>query len=150
MLIDRKISILKFKMNNKMKTDFTKLSPKKQDESKTVKFTVNEKAGIVVCTLIDRWFGKRFTAKTRVHDVDKWNEKKGRAIAFNKAKRNELLYNIKQCDKELSDMRAYFEELINKIEKRKQLNEVYLAGVNDELNDLMGNPKAELTEEVKF
>lgn len=120
-----------------MKQKFTDLSLKKQDESKTVTFHVNKEKGVVVCRLYDRWYDMYHIGKAHCLSTDKFSEKTGRALAFNRARQKELSHNIEMLDL----MRKNLEELYNielaRLEKRKQLNEIYLAGVEDELKELV-------------
>lgn len=119
------------------KKNFTDLSIKDQDKSKTVKFFVDAEQGVVVCRLYDRWDDIFHTAKTRCHDVDKFNEKKGRAIAFNKAKRKELLHNLKNVEMEKKYLDELYNARVEALTKRAHINTIYLEGVNLALEDLM-------------
>lgn len=120
------------------KTKFTNLSFKKQDASNTVKFFVDDKNGVVVCRLYDRWYDIFHTAKTKVHDADKFSEKTGRAIAFNKARRKELEHNLAMIANEREQIKQAYQRYMGMLDKREHVNQIYLAGVQDELNELMG------------
>lgn len=119
------------------KSNFLSLSIKKQDQSKTVKFFVNEEKGTVVCRLYDRWYDMYHVGKAQCHDVDEFNEKRGRAIAFNRARQKELEYNLKH----IAEDRAYWQEVcdeqIVQYNKREEINTIYLEGVKDELKNLI-------------
>jgi len=121
----------------KRKTNFIDMSIKQQDKSQTVKFHVDKKHGVVVCTLRDRVYGDYYTAVTRCHDVDTFDEKKGRAIAFNKARRKELEAHLKMIDMEKAMLDKWYNEAIADLEKRTHNNIIYLTGVNDDLAELM-------------
>ena len=120
-----------------MKSNFTKMSPEQQDKSNTVKFHDDEKNGVTVCTLYDRWYGRRFTAKTRCHEVDQYDQQIGRAIAFNKARRKELLSDIEIINYQRKELTRMYEEEMNRLDKSEGLKHIYLAGVNEELRELM-------------
>ena len=124
-----------------MKSKFTELSIAKQNESKTVRFFTNKKSGLTVCRLYDRWEDRHFTAQTHCLDVDKYSEKKGRAIAFNKARRKELVTNIKELNEEYACIKEYYETILNNVAKRIHIKKIYLAGVEDELRELMNTDK---------
>ena len=121
-----------------MKSNFTKMSPEQQDQSNTVKFHDDEKNGVTVCTLYDRWYGRRFIAKTRCHEVDQYDQQVGRAIAFNKARRKELLSDIDIINYQRKELTRMYEEEMNRLDKSEGLKHIYLAGVNEELLELMG------------
>jgi len=121
-----------------MKSNFTKMSPEQQDMSNTVKFHDDEKNGVTVCTLYDRWYGRRFIAKTRCHEVDQYDQQVGRAIAFNKARRKELLSDIEIINYQRKELTRMYEEEMNRLDKSEGLKHIYLAGVNEELRELMG------------
>lgn len=120
-----------------MKSNFTKMSPEKQDKSNTVKFHDDAKNGVTVCTLYDRWYGRRFIAKTRCHEVDQYDQQVGRAIAFNKARRKELLSDIEIINYQRKELTRMYEEEMNRLDKSEGLKHIYLAGVNEELRELM-------------
>lgn len=120
-----------------MKQKFTMLPASEQDKSKTVTFHDDEKNGVTVCRLYDRWNDRYFTAKTRVHDVDQYDKMKGRAIAFNKARRKELLNDLAGIEADRAYITERFEELMNKLDQREGLKHIYLMGVEDELRELM-------------
>ena len=122
-----------------MKSKFTNLSIAKQNESNTVKFFTDRETGVTVCRLYDRWNDRYFTAKTRCLDVDKFSEKKGRAIAFNKARRKELLADLNECHRDFVTLREYANSVLSKISERMEIKRIYLAGVEDELRELMNN-----------
>ena len=121
-----------------MKSNFTKMGPEQQDMSNTVKFHDDEKNGVTVCTLYDRWYGRRFIAKTRCHEVDQYDQQVGRAIAFNKARRKELLSDIDIINYQRKELTRMYEEEMNRLDKSEGLKHIYLAGVNEELRELMG------------
>lgn len=121
-----------------MKSNFTKMSPEQQDMSNTVKFHDDEKNGVTVCTLYDRWYGRRFIAKTRCHEVDQYDQQVGRAIAFNKARRKELLSDIEIINYQRKELTRMYEEEMNRLDKSEGLKHIYLAGVDEELHELMG------------
>lgn len=121
-----------------MKSNFTKMSPEQQDMSNTVKFHDDEKNGVTVCTLYDRWYGRRFIAKTRCHEVDQYDQQVGRAIAFNKARRKELLSDIDIINYQRKELTRMYEEEMNRLDKSEGLKHIYLAGVDEELRELMG------------
>lgn len=129
------------------KTKFTSLSIKKQDASNTVKFHVDEKNGVVVCRLYDRWYDTFHTAKTKVHGADKFSEKTGRAIAFNKARRKELEHNLAMIEAERAEIQRVYNEYMGRLAKREHINNIYLAGVQDELDELMGVERPDTVEE---
>ena len=120
-----------------MKSKFTSLSFAEQDKSKTVKFHDDEKNGVTVCRLYDRWNNRYFTAKTKVHDVDQYDKQTGRAIAFNKARRKELLNDLSCIEADRAFITARYEELMNQLDQREGLKHIYLMGVEDELHELM-------------
>ena len=122
-----------------MKTNFTKMSPEQQDMSNTVKFHDDEKNGVTVCTLYDRWYGRRFIAKTRCHEVDQYDQRVGRAIAFNKARRKELLSDIDIINYQRKELTRMYEEEMNRLDKSEGLKHIYLAGVDEELRELMND-----------
>ena len=122
-----------------MKSNFTKMSPEQQDMSNTVKFHDDEKNGVTVCTLYDRWYGRRFIAKTRCHEVDQYDQRIGRAIAFNKARRKELLSDIDIINYQRKEMTRMYEEEMNRLDKSEGLKHIYLAGVDEELRELMND-----------
>lgn len=113
------------------------MSPEKQDKSNTVKFHDDAKNGVTVCTLYDRWYGRRFIAKTRCHEVDQYDQQVGRAIAFNKARRKELLSDIEIINYQRKELTRMYEEEMNRLDKSEGLKHIYLAGVNEELRELM-------------
>lgn len=121
-----------------MKSNFTKMSPEQQDMSNTVKFHDDEKNGVTVCTLYDRWYGRRFIAKTRCHEVDQYDQQVGRAIAFNKARRKELLSDIDIINYQRKELTRMYEDEMNRLDKSEGLKYIYLAGVAEELRELMG------------
>ena len=120
-----------------MKSNFTNMSPEQQDMSNTVKFHDDEKNGVTVCTLYDRWYGRRFIAKTRCHEVDQYDQRVGRAIAFNKARRKELLSDIDIINYQRKELTRMYEEEMNRLDKSEGLKHIYLAGVDEELRELM-------------
>ena len=120
-----------------MKSKFTKMSPEQQDKSNTVKFYDDAKNGVTVCTLYDRWYGRRFIAKTRCHEVDQYDQQVGRTIAFNKARRKELLSDIEIINYQRKELTRMYEEEMNRLDKSEGLKHIYLAGVNEELRELM-------------
>ena len=122
-----------------MKSNFTKMSPEQQDMSNTVKFHDDEKNGVTVCTLYDRWYGRRFIAKTRCHEVDQYDQRVGRAIAFNKARRKELLSDIDIINYQRKELTRMYEEEMNRLDKSEGLKHIYLAGVDEELRELMNS-----------
>ena len=132
-----------------MKSNFTKMSPEQQDMSNTVKFYDDEKNGVTVCTLYDRWYGRRFIAKTRCHEVDQYDQQVGRAIAFNKARRKELLSDIEIINYQRKELTRMYEEEMNRLDKSEGLKHIYLAGVNEELHELMGENYSEDHNETK-
>ena len=132
-----------------MKSNFTKMSPDQQDQSNTVKFHDDEKNGVTVCTLYDRWYGRRFIAKTRCHEVDQYDQQVGRAIAFNKARRKELLSDIEIINYQRKELTHMYEEEMNRLDKSEGLKHIYLAGVNEELRELIGEYYPEDTCETK-
>lgn len=125
-----------------MKAKFTNLSLAEQDKSKTVKFTTDVENGVTVCRLYDRWYDRYFIGVTRCHDVDTFDEKKGRAIAFNKARRKELIADLAELNNEREYVTRRYEEIMNQLDKREGLKHIYLAGVNEELDELMGTAPA--------
>ena len=129
-----------------MKSNFTKMSPEQQDMSNTVKFHDDEKNGVTVCTLYDRWYGRRFIAKTRCHEVDQYDQQVGRAIAFNKARRKELLSDIEIINYQRKELTRMYEEEMNRLDKSEGLEHIYLAGVNEELRELMGENYTPMSE----
>lgn len=129
-----------------MKSNFTKMSPKQQDMSNTVKFHDDEKNGVTVCTLYDRWYGRRFIAKTRCHEVDQYDQQVGRAIAFNKARRKELLSDIEIINYQRKELTRMYEEELNRLDKSEGMKHIYLAGVDEELRELMNDPVQTTTE----
>ena len=129
-----------------MKSNFTKMSPKQQDMSNTVKFHDDEKNGVTVCTLYDRWYGRRFIAKTRCHEVDQYDQQVGRAIAFNKARRKELLSDLEIINYQRKELTRMYEEEMNRLDKSEGLKHIYLAGVDEELRELMNDPVQTTTE----
>ena len=124
------------------------MSPEQQDMSNTVKFHDDEKNGVTVCTLYDRWYGRRFIAKTRCHEVDQYDQQIGRAIAFNKARRKELLSDIDIINYQRKELTRMYEEEMNRLDKSEGLKHIYLAGVNEDLRELMGENYLEDTCEV--
>lgn len=116
---------------------FTSLSIKEQDKSNTVKFYVDKAKGVTICRLYDRWNDRYFTAKTTCLDVDKFSEKTGRAIAFNKARRKELLSDIRNLEQLRDLVVKEYENLLKSIDHRQGLKHIYLAGVDEELTELM-------------
>ena len=128
-----------------MKSNFTKMSPEQQDMSNTVKFHDDEKNGVTVCTLYDRWYGRRFIAKTRCHEVDQYDLRVGRAIAFNKARRKELLSDIDIINYQRKELTRMYEEEINRLDKSEGLKHIYLAGVDEELRELMNDGQCDDT-----
>ena len=122
-----------------MKSNFTKMSPEQQDMSNTVKFHDDEKNGVTVCTLYDRWYGRRFIAKTRCHEVDQYDQRVGRAIAFNKARRKELLSDIDIINYQRKELTRMYEEEMNRLDKSEGLKHIYLAGVDEDLRELMND-----------
>ena len=129
-----------------MKSNFTKMSPKQQDMSNTVKFHDDEKNGVTVCTLYDRWYGRRFIAKTRCHEVDQYDQQVGRAIAFNKARRKELLSDLEIINYQRKELTRMYEEEMSRLDKSEGLKHIYLAGVDEELRELMNDPVQTTTE----
>ncbi len=129
-----------------MKSNFTKMSPKQQDMSNTVKFHDDEKNGVTVCTLYDRWYGRRFIAKTRCHEVDQYDQQVGRAIAFNKARRKELLSDLEIINYQRKELTRMYEEELNRLDKSEGMKHIYLAGVDEELRELMNDPVQTTTE----
>ena len=123
-----------------MKSNFTKMSPEQQDMSNTVKFHDDEKNGVTVCTLYDRWYGRRFIAKTRCHEVDQYDQQVGRAIAFNKARRKELLSDLEIINYQRKELTRMYEEEMSRLDKSEGLKHIYLAGVDEELRELMNDP----------
>lgn len=119
------------------KSNFLTLPIKKQDQSKTVKFYVNEEKGTVVCRLYDRWYDIYHVGKAQCLDSDKFEEKRGRAIAFNRARQNELLFNIKNILEERDRLNEWYKEESKRLDKREDLNQIYLSGVESELNELV-------------
>lgn len=126
-----------------MKSNFTKMSPEQQDLSNTVKFHDDAKNGVTVCTLYDRWYGRRFIAKTRCHEVDQYDQQIGRAIAFNKARRKELLSDIEIINYQRKELTRMYEEEMNRLDKSEGLKHIYLAGVDEDLRELMGEFSSE-------
>ena len=120
-----------------MKSNFTKMSPEQQDMSNTVKFYDNEKNGVTICILYDRWFGRRFIAKTRCHEADQYDQQVGRAIAFNKARRKELLSDIDIINYQRKELTRMYEAEMNRLDKREGLKHIYLAGVDEDLRELI-------------
>ena len=114
------------------------LSLAEQDKSKTVKFKSDPKSGVTVCRLYDRWNDRYFVGVTRCHDVDNFDERKGRAIAFNKARRKELLADIANIDWSRREVTRQYEDTMKWYDRREGLKRIYLAGVEDELAELMG------------
>lgn len=132
-----------------MKSNFTKMSPKQQDKSNTVKFHDDEKNGVTVCTLYDRWYGRRFIAKTRCHEVDQYDQQVGRAIAFNKARRKELLSDLEIINYQRKELTRMYEEEMSRLDKSEGLKHIYLAGVDEELRELMnGMPTFDETDDL--
>ena len=129
-----------------MKSNFTKMSPKQQDLSNTVKFHDDEKNGVTVCTLYDRWYGRRFIAKTRCHEVDQYDQQIGRAIAFNKARRKELLSDLEIINYQRKELTRMYEEEMSRLDKSEGMKHIYLAGVDEELRELMNDPVQTTTE----
>lgn len=129
-----------------MKSNFTKMSPKQQDMSNTVKFHDDEKNGVTVCTLYDRWYGRRFIAKTRCHEVDQYDQQVGRAIAFNKARRKELLSDLEIINYQRKELTRMYEEEMSRLDKSEGMKHIYLAGVDEELRELMNDPVQTTTE----
>ena len=128
-----------------MKSNFTKMSPEQQDMSNTVKFHDDEKNGVTVCTLYDRWYGRRFIAKTRCHEVDQYDQRVGRAIAFNKARRKELLSDIDIINYQRKELTRMYEEEMNRLDKSEGLKHIYLAGVDEDLRELMNDGQCDDT-----
>ena len=120
-----------------MKAKFTNLSLAEQDKSKTVKFTTDVEKGVTVCRLYDRWYDRYFIGVTRCHDVDTFDEKKGRAIAFNKARRKELEFTIKRIDDQRTLLDRLYNEEVNRLDKQQGLLYNYLEGVNLALEELV-------------
>ena len=146
MLGDRKpnLCLIKLKrIKKKKKSKFTNLPASEQDKSNTVRFYDDVKSGVTVCSLYDRWNDRTFVARTRVHDVDQYDQQTGRAIAFNKARRKELLNDIAELQRERELITRRYEAIMNRIDKNEGLKHIYLAGVNDELNELMGYTDAD-------
>lgn len=133
-----------------MKSKFTSLSLAEQDKSKTVKFFTDNQNGVTVCRLYDRWNDRYFTAKTRCHDVDVFDEKKGRAIAFNKARKKELLSDIVYLEQYQRWLTESYEAEMNALDRRLGLKHIYLAGVNDELDELLNGETTEVGEVAEF
>lgn len=127
---------------------FTEMSLAEQDKSKTVKFSKNEKSGVTVCRLFDRWYGRTFIGVARCHDVDVFDEKKGRAIAFNKARRKELVSDLRLLDDQRKRLTRWYEEKMNRIDKNEGLKCIYLAGVDNELEELMERPEVNTDEDT--
>lgn len=119
------------------KSNFLSLPIKKQDQSKTVKFYVNEEKGTVVCRLYDRWYDCYHVGKSQCLDSDKFDEKRGRAIAFNRARQKELSFNIKNIAEERCWAMDHYNDVLNRLDKREQLNQIYLAGVDETLKELV-------------
>lgn len=117
---------------------FTELSLVEQDKSKTVKFSKNEQSGVIVCRLFDRWYGRTFIGVARCHDTDVFDEKKGRAIAFNKARQKELISDLRMLAEDRKRLTRWYEERMNRLDKNEGLKHIYLAGVKQELDELMG------------
>lgn len=117
---------------------FTELSLAEQDKSKTVKFSKNEKSGVIVCRLFDRWYGRTFIGVARCHDTDVFDEKKGRAIAFNKARQKELISDLRLLADQRKRLTRWYEDKMNRLDKNEGLKHIYLAGVKQELDELMG------------
>lgn len=124
-----------------MKTKFLNLSLAEQDKSKTVKFKSDLKSGVTVCRLYDRWNDRYFTGVTRCHDVDNFDERKGRAIAFNKARRKELLADLAHIEWARQDIIRQYEDVMKWYDRRESLKRIYLTGVEEELNELMGTAR---------
>ena len=120
-----------------MKSKFTNLSLAEQDKSNTVKFKTDAANGVTVCRLYDRWYDRYFIGVTRCHDVDAFDEKKGRAIAFNKARRKEVLADLAMLEKERKYVTRRYEEYMNRLDKNEGLKHIYLAGIEEELKELM-------------
>jgi len=116
---------------------FTEMSLAEQDKSQTVKFSKNEKSGVTVCRLFDRWYGRTFIGVSRCHDTDVFDEKKGRAIAFNKARKKELISDLRLIAGQRMKLMRLYEEEMKRIDKNESLKRIYLAGVNNELNELI-------------
>ena len=131
-----------------MKSNFTKMSPEQQDMSNTVKFHDDAKNGVTVCTLYDRWYGRRFIAKTRCHEVDQYDQQVGRAIAFNKARRKELLSDIDIINYQRKELTRMYEEEMNRLDKSEGLKHIYLAGIDEELRELIGETYTTTPESV--
>ena len=117
---------------------FTEMSLAEQDKSKTVKFSKNEKSGVVVCRLFDRWYGRTFIGVARCHDTDVFDEKKGRAIAFNRARQKELISDLRILTEDRKCLTRWYEDRMKQLDKNEGLKHIYLAGVEQELNELMG------------
>ena len=122
------------------KSKFLSLPIKKQDESKTVSFHVNKEKGVIICRLYDRWYDTYHIGKARCLNDDKFNEKYGRSIAFNRARQKELEYNLKR----IKEDRAYINRVICRLnndlaalDKQEDLDLIYLAGVQEELAELL-------------
>ena len=133
-----------------MKSKFTSLSLAEQDKSNTVKFFTDLKNGVTVCRLYDRWNDRYFSAKTRCHDVDVFDEKKGRAIAFNKARKKELLNDIAYLEGYQKWLTESYETAMKAADHRLGLKHIYLAGVNDELDELLNGEPEDVGEPVQF
>lgn len=116
---------------------FMELSKAEQDQSRSVKFIVNAASGVVVCKMYDRLYNIYHVAKTRCKGSDVFDEMKGRKIAFYKARKKELEYNLNRIEKDRKKLDAKYNEISNRLNKYQHLNVIYLEGVNDELNDLM-------------
>lgn len=120
------------------KKKFTDLSIKEQNQSNTVFFHTDKENGVVVCRLYDRWYDRFHVAKTRCVGGDKFNEKKGRAIAFNKARKKELEFNLRMIEDERNALDSFYREETERLSKRHHINVIYLEGVKEELKDLFG------------
>lgn len=123
-----------------MKQKFTSLPFDEQDKSETVKFTVLKDKGIVVCKVIDNNNCRHYTGRAIQDDHDVWDERRGRAIAFNKACKKEYESRIKSIEREIKDWKKFkqdeekeINQRIAKLEKRRDLLNIYLTGYVDEI-----------------
>ncbi|WQJ53474.1 MAG: hypothetical protein [Wendovervirus sonii] len=121
----------------KTKRKFTDLPFAEQDLSKTVKFYVDAKKKTVACVIYDRMYDMTYTGITHCHDCDTFDERIGRAIAFNKARKKELTSNIKFAQSEKERFMNFYKSYIENYERREKINNDYLAEVNKDLESLM-------------
>ena len=96
--------------------------------------------GMAAAVLTGCLAGYYFVGKTRCHDVDKYDEKRGRAIAFNKARKKELEFNLKCVARQRKELQAWYEREMKFLDKREAINEIYLAGALEDLTELMKVP----------